>query len=81
MLPYHLTAQQQAQRCLGGRYLAWQVLGAGTQDARHADPVCCRCWQSPNTCSCTPTDQPDEGCLAIAFSEVAEPDGEDVDCE
>jgi hypothetical protein len=32
MLPYHLTAQQQAQRCLCGRYLAWQVLGAGTKD-------------------------------------------------
>jgi hypothetical protein len=50
MLPYHLTVQQQALRCLCGRYLAWQVLGAGTQDARDAEPVCCCCWRSPDAC-------------------------------
>ncbi len=46
MLP-HLTAQHQARRCPCGRYLAWQVLGLGTQNARYADPVCCRCWAVP----------------------------------
>jgi hypothetical protein len=80
MLP-HLTAQQQAQRCLCGRHLAWQVLGARTQDARYADQVCCRCWRSPDACPCTPTEQPAEGCLAIDFSDVAEPDDEEVECE
>jgi hypothetical protein len=81
MLPYHLTAQQQAQRCRCRRHLAWQALGVGTEDARYADPVCCRCWRSPEACPCAVTEQPDEGCLAIEFSEVAEPDDEDAECE
>jgi hypothetical protein len=81
MLPDHLTAQQRAQRCRCGRSLAWQALGVGTDDARYADPVCCRCWRPPAACPCTPTDQPDEGCLAIEFPEVAEPDDEDAECE
>jgi hypothetical protein len=48
---------------------------------RDADPVCCRYWQSPDTCPRTPTNQPADGCLAIEFSEVVEPDDEDAECE
>jgi hypothetical protein len=67
-----LTVQQRAQRCGCGRYLAWWTV---------EHPVCCRCMASPEACECELATDPAEGCHAINFEHVREPQGEDPECE
>jgi hypothetical protein len=71
MLP-RLTVQQRTARCGCGRYLAWWTL---------THPACCGCMDPPETCTCTPTSDPAEGCFSAYLQHAAEPVGEDLECE
>jgi hypothetical protein len=65
-----LTVQQRAERCRCGRYLAWWTMARATR---------CKYMRAPEDCPCEPTTTPAEECLDLG--RVAEPEGEDVECE
>ena len=71
-MSFTLTVQQRAQRCRCGRYLAWWT-------TQHA--ACCGCMRPSEACPCAPTEDPAEGCHGIDFERIAEPEGQDSECE
>jgi hypothetical protein len=71
-MSFTLTVQQRLLRCRCGRYLAWWT-------TEHA--MCCGCMKPSERCRCRPTADPREGCHAIDLEHIAEPEGEDLECE
>jgi len=67
MFPFPLTAQQQAERCGCGRFLAWPRTLEG-----HGSPRCCGCMQLAEQCDCQPTDRSAEGCLGVDLADPAD---------
>ncbi len=43
--------------------------------------MCCGCMQPSDACPCAPTEDPTEGCHGIDFERIAEPEGQDAECE
>jgi hypothetical protein len=43
--------------------------------------MCCGCMEPSEACACAPTEDPAEGCHGVDLESVAEPVGEDLECE